>query len=771
MDYSKKPGQKIEKRDKLKNNEKPVISIITPFYNGGATLQETAFSVFNQTYPFFEWIIVDDGSKDKESLSKLNEVSKMDSRIKVFHKENGGPSMARDYGIMRSSDSSKYVFFLDCDDIIDKTMLECLYWTLETHSDASFAYTTMVNFGDREFIWNQYLTVEREKYENVICIASLVKKDDLLEVGCFGIKEKSMYEDWNLWLKLLQHGKKPIRVNAPLFWYRISNTGEFSRAKKNNESAMRYVNETASKIVNDVEVIQFPRLSSVNADSFVNEKLILPMYTKGKKKNILFLFPWMVIGGADIFNLELIKRLNSDKYDVHIVTTLPSDNPIRQSFSQYSSDIYDLSSFLDTKDYLSFVDYIVKSRNIDIIFVSNCAHGYAMLPFIKSKYPNVSVYDYVHSIDYNDPRGGFGRYSSDFDSYIDKTFSCNNFTTSQLKNDFNKSNVETIYIGTDTVRFDSKRFNKTELLSKYSLPSDKLIVSFIARLSEEKRPEMFVDIAYRLLKKRNDLYFLIVGDGPLYNSIKRKIGKMGLSNTVKLFGASNTPEELYSVSSVTINCSLLEGLALTSYESLAMSVPVISTSVGGQKELIDSSVGRIVELKCENEIDCYVNATLDVLNNLEELSNNARNKILNEYTYEIMSKKFDDIFSNSVVNKKNSSNVIFPLKVYEMFVDLLASQYNWCVSSYLEKYYNVLVGHDDNSKRSKIKIKFKYFGIKYNCLRELKIILNAYRFCSGFLKNLIVSFACLFKALFFCISSIFALFIIILKIIKKKVGV
>ena len=371
MDYSKKPGQKIEKRDKLKNNEKPVISIITPFYNGGATLQETAFSVFNQTYPFFEWIIVDDGSKDKESLSKLNEVSKMDSRIKVFHKENGGPSMARDYGIMRSSDSSKYVFFLDCDDIIDKTMLECLYWTLETHSDASFAYTTMVNFGDREFIWNQYLTVEREKYENVICIASLVKKDDLLEVGCFGIKEKSMYEDWNLWLKLLQHGKKPIRVNAPLFWYRISNTGEFSRAKKNNESAMRYVNETASKIVNDVEVIQFPRLSSVNADSFVNEKLILPMYTKGKKKNILFLFPWMVIGGADIFNLELIKRLNSDKYDVHIVTTLPSDNPIRQSFSQYSSDIYDLSSFLDTKDYLSFVDYIVKSRNIDIIFVSN----------------------------------------------------------------------------------------------------------------------------------------------------------------------------------------------------------------------------------------------------------------------------------------------------------------------------------------------------------------------------------------------------------------
>ena len=70
----------------------------------------------------------------------------------------------------------------------------------------------MVNFGDREFLWEQYLTVEREMTENVICVSSLVKKADVLEVGGFGIKEKSMYEDWNLWLKLLQHGKKPIRI-------------------------------------------------------------------------------------------------------------------------------------------------------------------------------------------------------------------------------------------------------------------------------------------------------------------------------------------------------------------------------------------------------------------------------------------------------------------------------------------------------------------------------------------------------------------------------
>ena len=78
MDFSKRPGKRIEKIGEIVKEEKPTISIVTPFYNGGKTIVETANGVFSQTYPFFEWIIVDDGSKDKESLQKLDEVAKMD---------------------------------------------------------------------------------------------------------------------------------------------------------------------------------------------------------------------------------------------------------------------------------------------------------------------------------------------------------------------------------------------------------------------------------------------------------------------------------------------------------------------------------------------------------------------------------------------------------------------------------------------------------------------------------------------------------------------
>ena len=49
-------------------------------------------------------------------------------------------------------------------------------------------------------------------------------------------------------LKLIEKGKIPVRVNAPLFWYRTSNSGELSRARTNHENAMKYVNEKRQRL-------------------------------------------------------------------------------------------------------------------------------------------------------------------------------------------------------------------------------------------------------------------------------------------------------------------------------------------------------------------------------------------------------------------------------------------------------------------------------------------------------------------------------------------
>lgn len=753
MDYSKRPGNKIEKIGELAKKSKPTISIVTPFYNGGKTLMETANGLFSQTYPYFEWIIVDDGSKDKESLKKLAELEKMDDRIRVFHKENGGPSQARDFGIDKSNKDTKYVFFLDCDDILDKTMIECLYWTLETHPDASFAYTTMVNFGDREFIWERYLTVEQQVIENLICISSMVRKEDLIEVGCFGIKEKAMYEDWNLWLKLLSKGKKPIRVNAPIFWYRTSSTGELSRAKKNNTNAMKYVNETAETIKDTVEIIQFPHECDKYATVKSYPNMVLPEYKKSKKKKILFLLTWMVVGGADLFNLELIKRLDKNKYESIVLTTVPNDNPLRQQFEEVATEVYDMSTFLETVDYINFTDYMISSRKVDAVIVSNTQYGYYMIPYLKGKYPKIPFIDYIHSIDLKDPRQGFARCSMDVDKYLTGTYCCNNFTKKQLIEIYNKKKVETLYIGTDTEKFNYKNFDKDSIKEKYGIPKDKKVISFIARLSEEKRPEMFVEICKRLLQKRNDIYILIAGDGPLMNKVASIVNQ-----NFKLLGMVKETEEIYAVSDITVNCSTLEGLALTSYESLSMGVPVVSTDVGGQTELIDDTVGGIVHCNINansevysKEIDCYVKEIGRVLDNLKDIKKNCRQKIEKGFSLDLMVNKFENIIEEGIKKESNTKPIDNGYIDYNFAVETMNDTYYFYCKNYIESKFNInYEGKNKIKKKSSwSKKRMKYSILLNRCYakEDAKVILDFLRAIKRMLKELFISLKLFLKSI------------------------
>ena len=768
----------------VEQSKKPIISIVTPFYNGGKTLMQTAESIFNQTYPFFEWIIVDDGSKDKDSLKKLKEIEKLDSRVRVFHKENGGPSVARDFGIKNSSESSEFVYFLDCDDYIEKNTLEVLYWTLKTHPDASFAYTAMDNFGDAEFIWERYLTSAIEKRENVICISSMVKREDLLEVGCFGIKEKAMYEDWNLWLKLLAKGKKPIRVNAPLFHYRYSNSGEFSRAKENHEKAMSYVNETAKRVPDDVEVYQFPYPGEMYDKVELDFDMTLPKF-KPDKNGVLFLFPWMIFGGADIFNYELLRRLDKNRFNTYVCTLLPSDNTLRSEFINSCDELYDLSSFMEQSKYLAFVDYLIESRGINTVFVSNSKHAYYMVPYIKNKYPNIKIIDYIHSNDFKDPQGGFGRCSFDVQDYIDITLACNNFTKNQLINDFGVKNVETVYIGTNSDRFDPKKYNKKELKKKYNIPEGKTVVSMIARLSQEKRPLLFAKIAKEILKQRNDVVFVMAGDGPLYYSVQNLVKGNPL---IKVLGNVEHPEEIHAISDISFNTSALEGLALTSYESLSMGVPVITSDVGGQTELIDESVGYVIHYNSKNgfkydndDVKNYIKGFNYVLENLSKLSKNCRSKILDKFSYDHMAEQIEDLLNTKKVKKESSVDVSTTL-IYQFAMEHLYNDIHYLYGIYYQNKYGINIYDLENSKlyennstasfKHKLKTKLKSFAYKYKVEKECAIILNFIRtFVSifrGIFKFIIRTIYKIIYLIKFFILSLLSVPVIIYKVIKGR---
>lgn len=101
-----------------------LVSVIMPVYNASEWLDVAIQSVVDQTYRNWELVAVDDGSTDN-SLEKLEDWAKKDRRIRVFHKDNGGPAKARAFGLNNAV--GDYSFFVDTDDEISKDLLEtCL---------------------------------------------------------------------------------------------------------------------------------------------------------------------------------------------------------------------------------------------------------------------------------------------------------------------------------------------------------------------------------------------------------------------------------------------------------------------------------------------------------------------------------------------------------------------------------------------------------------------------------------------------------------------
>lgn len=126
------------------------ISIIVPVYQVEKYIKECIDSILAQTFTDFELILVDDGSKDN-SGKICDEYAVKDSRIRVLHKENGGAAVARNSGMDKAT--ANYFTFIDGDDYIVPTMLECLYKKI-SEEDADIAacnYRYVFENGEKDY--------------------------------------------------------------------------------------------------------------------------------------------------------------------------------------------------------------------------------------------------------------------------------------------------------------------------------------------------------------------------------------------------------------------------------------------------------------------------------------------------------------------------------------------------------------------------------------------------------------------------------------------
>ncbi len=213
------------------------VSVIVPCYNHGCYLADSLGSLLAQTYPYFECIIVNDGSSDN-TIEAAEEFTRKDSRFKLLNIENGGLSNARNTGIKAAT--GDLILPLDADDKIDPTYIEKAVRVLADNPDIDIVYCDAQLFGKKNNKWilPEY-SLELILGQNCIFCSAIYRRSSYMRTNGYNVNMRGGYEDWDFWLSMIEKGSKVHKINECLFHYRIRSLSMARSMSKEDKSRLR----------------------------------------------------------------------------------------------------------------------------------------------------------------------------------------------------------------------------------------------------------------------------------------------------------------------------------------------------------------------------------------------------------------------------------------------------------------------------------------------------------------------------------------------------
>jgi glycosyltransferase involved in cell wall biosynthesis len=133
-------------------------------------------------------------------------------------------------------------------------------------------------------------------------------------------------------------------------------------------------------------------------------------------------------------------------------------------------------------------------------------------------------------------------------------------------------------------------------LATWGIPENRTLVGMVACFKPQKAPLDFVELAARILAHRNDVHFVMAGDGELRPQIEEKIRELGIGAHISLLGWQEDMPEVYRNLDVVVLTSLWEGLPCVFSEAMASGLPIVATHVDGAREaIVDGKSGFLHE--------------------------------------------------------------------------------------------------------------------------------------------------------------------------------
>ncbi len=628
----------------------PLLTVIieTDTFSNPSKIEFLSDIIKKQTFQKIE-LLLPISSSDEGVFSQLEEFKGLHEAIVSIPSSNCVPE--RRNQTVRNA-RGRYFCFLNSDvvDVSPSFFEKALYYLEKYHFDVVFT-STQYACGCMVPLVADHPSLDKIAQGGLITKSAVFRKEAWNNIGGFRLVEpmnKNSECEWDFWIRLFGKGFHfhPIpeilmTLTSPLM----------DSPSKDQQERIRKFNESIFSEQNLANLQDSQRIEYRVENPFIN----LQENDRENSKRILLVLPFLLMGGADTVLLSMVRYLSEEGYEFFIVTTLHGDPKFGDNTEKYEaagSAVYHLTAFLNSEaEYETFILYLIKVKNIDILLQVGSELLYKILPRIKTEFPGIRVVDLLFN------EHGHIKNNRKNCKHIDLNIAENRWVAKALKEAYGEKaeRIKVIPNGVDVIhQFSPENISIHEIervRSANGIPDKKFVVSFFGRFSEEKHPEFFVELAKGLREDR-DLFFIAAGQGPLLEPIQSLLNEYRLHDTVLLPGIVDTKVFL-AFSDVVVLPSKIDGRPNIVLESLSMGVPVIATKVGGVPELItDGETGFLCEVE---DIECFIKKILSLKNNPDyhfRMKERARKYAVSHFDVRRMNITYHQLFE-SLLAKSN----------------------------------------------------------------------------------------------------------------------
>jgi glycosyltransferase involved in cell wall biosynthesis len=358
---------------------------------------------------------------------------------------------------------------------------------------------------------------------------------------------------------------------------------------------------------------------------------------------ILYLAPWVDLGGSDKGTIDWFKHLDRTRWAPSLITTQPSDNRWLHKLEPYAEEVWALPDLMRGAAFPAFILGFIESRGIQVVHIMNSRLAFDLMPDMTCLREPPAIVLQFHAEEPD--RAGYARYAAARYGNLVDAFSVTSRQLGEAMRDYDiaGSRIHVIHSGVDA----EQEFAPAAVEPFSDLPGDGPRVLWPGRLAEQKDPMLTLDVLTLLRERAVDLTLHVVGDGPMAPAVRARARDLGVDGMIAWHPPSQEMARWYRSSDLLLMTSVFEGVPYVIYEALAMEVPVVAPALPGNVEFMDMDSGVLVDPR--DDADQYARAVADLLADPDRrrgLGARSRERMLRDFSLAEMAERHEALYDD-----------------------------------------------------------------------------------------------------------------------------